>query len=238
MGWASILLLVFGATAYLSFNQFVRRGVMPVPDLVALPLAEAEMLLRDQGLSMRWNEQEDRFDESVAAGLVLEHDPGPGSLVKKGSAVQVVLSRGQQLVEVPKLNGQALQAAQVTLGAVGLSLGRRGNVYADGGEAGAVVWQSPPAGELVDRATPIDLMVSIDNTQQTYVMPDLVYLRDTYVRDYFEGRGFRLGSVKYEPYEGVPEGIVLRQYPLAGHPLRSRDVISLVVSAEPSDDDT
>jgi hypothetical protein len=37
--------------------------------------------------------------------------------------------------------------------------------------------------------------------------------------------------VKYEPYEGIEAGVVLRQYPLAGHPLRRHDVISLVVAA-------
>ena len=55
------------------------------------------------------------------------------------------------------------------------------------------------------------------------------------VRGFFELRGFRLGGVKFEPYEGVAAGTVLRQFPLAGHPLTRRDAISLVVvAAEPT----
>ena len=50
-------------------------------------------------------------------------------------------------------------------------------------------------------------------------------------RAFLESRGFRLGNVKVEPYEGVPGGIVLRQFPLPGHPLRGHDAVSLVVSA-------
>ena len=40
-----------------------------------------------------------------------------------------------------------------------------------------------------------------------------------------------MGTVKFEPYEGILDGTILRQTPLPGHPLRRRDVISLVVAA-------
>lgn len=231
----SVLFLVFGLTAYLSFNQFVRRGALQVPDLIGLPLAEAEMLLLDQGLKLRWLEGEDRFDETVPAGMVLEHDPGPGSMVKRGGSVEIILSRGQQLVEVPDLSGKVIQAAQVNLAASGLSLGRRTSVFSNEGEPGTVFRQSPPPGAEVDRSTPVDVMVLVDNTREVFIMPDLVYRSEEEVRQFFGRLGFKLGSVKYEPYEGIPEGVVLRQYPLAGHPLRRRDVIALVVSAAPGD---
>jgi beta-lactam-binding protein with PASTA domain len=63
-------------------------------------------------------------------------------------------------------------------------------------------------------------------------MPDLVYRDYEQVRRFFEARGFKLGSVKFEPYENVPAGVVLRQFPLPGHPLARRDVISLVVASD------
>ncbi len=231
-----LLLVLFGSMAVLGFNKSVRRGEVPVPDLGGLALADAELLLRDQGLEMRWDENEDRFDDTVPAGHVLEHDPGPAGLVKRGSGVRVVLSRGQQLVQVPELEGRAIQAAQVTLGAAGLALGSRGDVRTVRGPAGDVIWQYPRPGDLVDRSTPIGVLVSSDETDAVYVMPDLVYRQNDVVRNFFQRHGFRMGSVKYEPYEGVPEGIVLRQYPLAGHALRRQIPISLVVSASPSED--
>jgi serine/threonine-protein kinase len=222
---------VFAIAGYFAFNGYVRRGAMPVPDLVGLPLVEAEALLADQGLGLRHLEREDRFDDSVPAGMVLDHDPPAGSLVKRGARIEVVLSRGQQLVEMPELRGNTLQAAQVALASVGLSLGRRSDVYSQRDEPGSVVFQSPPAGELVERSSRVHLMVSIENRAEVYVMPDLVARSDIEVRDFFTRRGFRLGSVKYEPYEGVAEGTVLRQYPLAGHPLRRDEPIALVVAA-------
>ena len=61
-------------------------------------------------------------------------------------------------------------------------------------------------------------------------MPDLVYRDFEATRSFFERRNFRLGSIKFEFYEGISPGVILRQYPLPGHPLRRQDVISLVVA--------
>jgi serine/threonine-protein kinase len=142
-----------------------------------------------------------------------------------------VLSRGRQLVEVPDIRGQALQAAQVNVAASGLQVGRLTQVYTSSGEPGTVVRQGPAPGSQVDRAVPVHMFVALENTSEIFVMPDLVYRGYEQVRQFFESRAFRIGSVKFEPYEGA-QGIVLRQYPLPGHPLRRRDVISLVVAAE------
>ena len=77
------------------------------------------------------------------------------------------------------------------------------------------------------------VLVAADDPDDTFVMPDLVDRPAELVRPLFEGRGFRFGSIKYEPYEGVEPGTVLRHTPLAGHPLRRRDAISLVVATTP-----
>jgi len=228
--YAGLLLAVLGATSYLSFSRFVRRGAIATPDLGALSREEATGVVESLGLRVRHRAEEDRFDDTVAAGKVLQQNPAAGSFVKQGGQVEIILSRGQQLVEVPALLGQALQAAQTELAAAGLLVGRRGQVYWPGGEPGTVVHQSPPAGELILQASEVDLLVAASESSATFVMPDLVYRRASEVRQFFEGRGFRFGSVKFEPYEGVEEGTVLRHTPLAGYPLHRRDPITLVVA--------
>jgi len=65
---------------------------------------------------------------------------------------------------------------------------------------------------------------------ERYVMPDLVYRNYDQVRPYFEQLGFKFGSVKFERYEGVAAGVILRQFPLPGHPLSHEDAVSLVVA--------
>ena len=228
--YLGVLAVVFVATGYLAFSLFVRSGVTAAPELKGLDREEAQALIRDQGLQLEIAD-EPRYDNEVPAGHIVLQDPAPGDLVKRGSVVNVVTSLGRELVKVPDLGGTALQAAQVTLGSVGLSLGRTLNVYGTEGRPGTVVAQNPPAGSRVNRATAVELYLSLEARQATFLMPDLVYRRLSEVESYFQQRGFRLGSIKYEAYEGIAQGVVLRQHPLPGHPLRHHDVVSLVVTA-------
>ena len=231
--YAGLLTALLGASSYLALSNFVRSGVIAVPDLVGLEVDHAEATLAAAGLTVRRIE-EDRYDEAVPAGHVLRHDPPAGSAVKQDSDVVIHLSRGRQLVETPDLTGQVLQTVQVSLTASGLQLGRSRSVYAEFGAPGTVIRQSPPPGSRVEPSSQVDVMVSLANPGAAFVMPDLIDLREAPVRTYFETRGFRLGRVKYEPYEGVEAGIILRQYPLPGHPLRQSDSIALVVAAQES----
>jgi serine/threonine-protein kinase len=230
LGYAGLLGVVFVLTSYLSFSGFVRRGAMPAPDLVGLPLADAGDMLDRAGLRMRRLEGEDRYDEKIAAGHVVQQDPAAGRPVKHGGRVRVTLSKGHELVQVPDLSGQTVRAAQAELAVSGLAMGSSARVYWAGGEPGAVVMQAPPAGASVSPTTAVDVLVVSEDRASTFVMPDLVARHAEPVRRYLEGRGFHFGSIKYEPYDGVEEGVILRHTPLAGHPLRRSDSITLVVA--------
>jgi serine/threonine-protein kinase len=228
--YAGLLFVVLGLASYLSFSSFVRRGAMPVPDLVGLPLEQASEMLDRASLRMRRVESEDRFDERVPAGQVVQQDPAAGRAVKQGGRVRVILSKGHELVQVPDLVTRTVRSAQAQLAVSGLSLGSAARVYWVGGEPGTVVRQSPPAGTSVSPTTPVDVLVVGEDRASTFVMPDLVAQRAEPVRRYLEGRGFQFGSIKREPYDGVEEGVILRHTPLAGHPLRRSDSITLVVA--------
>jgi serine/threonine-protein kinase len=228
--YGGLVVAAFAVSAYLSFNVFVRRGVTKVPDLVGLDAERARSLISDQGLDPRHEEGSDRYDARVPPGHVMRQDPGPGSLVKRGSEVEITLSLGPRLIRVPDLAGQALTAAQVTLGGAGLSIGRTASVYSGAGAPGTVIEQEPDPGTLVEQSAPVDLIVTLETLTETYLMPDLIYRDHEEVRRFFDGRGMRMGNVKFETYEGIAPGVILRQFPLAGHPLRRNDVISLVVA--------
>ena len=229
--WGVVLLAVFGASAYLSFNFYVRRGAMTVPELAGLTSEEASRLLSDLGLRFRAAEPAGRWNAEVEEGRIIETRPRAGGFVKRGSAVEVVLSLGVRQASVPNLAGKAMSAAQVTVQAEGLGLGDTLSIASSAGEPGTIVGQDPLPGTSVPAGTRIDLLVALPAPADTFIMPDLVYRRYEPVRRYFEGGGFRLGAVKFEPYEGISDGTILRQNPLPGHPLRRRDVISLVVAA-------
>ncbi|MDX1382010.1 MAG: PASTA domain-containing protein [Thermoanaerobaculia bacterium] len=229
--WAAVLLAVFVAASYFSFNAFVRRGEVTVPSLAGLSLEEGSAALADVGVVMRHREDKDRFDDETPPGAIVEQTPRAGTPIKRGGEVVVALSRGRERVRVPDLVDQPMRTVLLDLRAAGLTLGRSFQVYTAHGLEGRVVRHEPPAGVEVDPMSPVDLYVRLAEAGESFVMPDLIYRDYAAVRRFFEAQGFRVGSVKFEAYEGAAPGSVLRQYPLPGHRLDRQDVISLVVTA-------
>jgi beta-lactam-binding protein with PASTA domain len=238
LGWLAyvgLLGIAFAAAGYFSFSLFVRSGATAVPDLVGLPESEVEGMLGDQGLRLRRKYDLDRYDEEIPTGHILEQSPGSGSMVKRGAAIEVSVSMGPERLTVPDLGGKTLQAAQVLLTSADLTIGRIVSVNSRAAQPGTIVEQVPPADSKVGRTTSVALFLSAASRADRYVMPDLAYRDLETARLFFERRGFRFGSIKFEPYEGLPPSIILRQYPLPGHLLHRQDLISLVVTTTAND---
>jgi len=64
--------------------------------------------------------QED-FDDSFA-GTILSTDPVPGTSVPKGTVINVVLSKGPVLIDVPNVVGMNVETATSTLQAAGFQV--------------------------------------------------------------------------------------------------------------------
>jgi serine/threonine-protein kinase len=233
LAYAALLFVVFGLAAYTSFSVFVRSGATTVPSVLGMSSADAANALADQGLLLRSKEgaAAGRYDDQVPAGRVARQNPDPRTFVKKGSPVTVLLSLGPRRVTVPDLKGKTLPGAQSAISGTGLALGRILGALAPNHEApGSVLEQDPDANAAVAPATGVDLLLAMAAPNERYVMPDLVYRNYDQVRPYFEGLGFKFGNVKFERYEGVAAGVILRQFPLPGHPLSREDAVSVVVA--------
>lgn len=230
LAYGFLILLVFGLAAYTSFSLFVRSGVTSVPTVVGLSRAEAVNRLVDQGLAFK-AQGTGRYDEKVPAGHIARQTPDARTLVKRGSSVNIVLSLGPQRVEVPVLAGKPLSEAQAALSGSGLALGQILGAFGKADSIpGAVLVQDPDPQATIAPSTPVDLVLVMAVPRERSIMPDLVYRDYDLVRARFERAGFRFGSVKFERYEGVAAGVILRQFPLPGHPLTKEDAISLSVA--------
>lgn len=230
LAYGVMLLLVFGLAGYTSFSLFVRSGVTTVPPVEGLAQADAAARLADQGLRLRGVENEGRYSEKVPAGKILRQSPDARTLVKRGSGVTVILSRGPQRVDVPEVASRPLPAAQAALAGSGLTVGQILGAYSTTLPTGSVVTTDPAPGSTIPPSTQVNVLVALSVTDERYLMPDLVYHDYEGIRAYFEQHGFHFGSVKYERYEGVQAGVILRQFPQAGHPVAKEDNISLVVA--------
>ncbi len=231
---AGLLLVLFSTAAYISFSLFVRSGVTRTPDLTGLAREEAMATLAESGLVWEEAGLAGVHSDSIPAGSVARQRPRPGSLVKRGSAVEAVLSLGPQQLTLPDLRGLTPQAAQSTLAGLGLTVGRTLRVLSPEATPGTVVEQEPAAAAPARADGKVDVLVALDSSTSAYLMPDLVYRDVDTVRRFFQSHGLLVSAVRPEVYEGIPEGVILRQTPLAGHPIRRHDAITLVVASRAS----
>lgn len=229
--YGGAVVALFLVAAYFAFSLFVRSGATRVPGVVGMSVDDATRALAEKDLKLVASDGNEIYSEQVPADHVARQDPGAGSLAKRGGSVRVVVSLGPQEVVVPDLSGRTVAVADVDLAGVGLNAAPTVEVYSSQGALGQIVEQFPAAGEKVVRSAEVTLFVNRGDPADTYVMPDLVTRSYDAVRAFFKRHGFELGNVKFEPYEGVNAGTVLRQFPLAGHPLKRDEVISLVVAA-------
>lgn len=129
-----------------------------VPNVVGMPLSEAESVLAQAGLYLKQEREE--YSRGVPAGSVLRMSPPAGRIVKEGRYIGVAVSRGAELVQVPDLREKTLTAATEILGNLGLRASKVGEEFHAGVAKGGVTAQSPRPEDRVPKGTVVQLMLS------------------------------------------------------------------------------
>lgn len=94
----------------------------------------------------------EQFHDTVPVGAVIGLQPNEGEQLERGGTVQVVISKGPDLVAVPDVSGKDLQGAIATLQGAGLAAG---DVF--GPAEGKPFATSPVAGTKVKRGSVVDI---------------------------------------------------------------------------------
>jgi beta-lactam-binding protein with PASTA domain len=111
-----------GSDVTLVVSQGPERFVVPA-DLAGQPLDPVLAQLATDLPEVTVAQVEDTSDD-VPAGSVIGFQPAPGTELKRGDTVTVVVSTGRAPVEVPDVVGQAPDAAQGTLEQLGFTVQR------------------------------------------------------------------------------------------------------------------
>jgi serine/threonine-protein kinase len=227
--YACVLLVVLVVATWISFSRFVLGKPLDVPDLSGLGVEEARTIAAVQGLEVVSDPSRADFDDKVPAQKVRGQSPAAGTAVKAGQTVRVFLSMGPRTIRVPELAGLSSRSAVLSLAKEGLKGGMVASrrVFAPAG----VVAQGKTSGTIAEPEASVDLLVNRGAPDVAWVMPDLIGRDFEQVRLAFEARGFRLGGVKSQAYEGAAAGTILRQFPVAGFPVTLKDTLSFVVAA-------
>jgi eukaryotic-like serine/threonine-protein kinase len=227
----TVLLLVFGSSTYFWFTYFVKGRSLPTPNLIGRSVGDARKMAQDLGVDLEVDDSRRRNSDKVPVGHIVwqNRNPGATSFIKRGSVIRVELSAGPLVLRVPDFAGVSAGTGMLRLGQQNLKLS---NLTYVPGEGSGILAADPPKGTVVAPQTPVSLLVSVPPQPAQYVMPDLIDRPLDAVRPALEGRGLNVATVKYEAYPGIADGIIIRQYPLRGAPVSTRDPISVVVSRQ------
>jgi serine/threonine-protein kinase len=143
-----------GATIALDISRGPRFG--QVPDIVGLPIAQVDRLLKGEGIS-RGIVTDSASDEP--RGQVLASDPAPGTRVALPAAVALTISAGPGSVQVPDVIGQSVTEARLLLQQLGFRI-RTQNDSASSMPSGVVVQQAPTPGASTRSGAVVTIVIS------------------------------------------------------------------------------
>ncbi len=164
-----------GASAYLTLSFIIKsEETVVVPVLKGKNAIYALQILSDLGLNTRIKASE--FSASTPANHVISQEPEPGSEIKKGRNVKLVISRGHLSVTTPELIGLSIHQALIIMEENGLCPGTRSHSKSYAVARDAIIAQSPQPGVTVNRSNCVDLLISSGRYLGAFTMPDLTAL--------------------------------------------------------------
>ena len=146
--------------------------LISVPDVVGLAQADAEAAILAAGLSV--GVVTNASSDTVPVGNVISQNPSGGSNVTAGSAVDLVVSTGPDLVSVPDVVGLAQADAESAITAAGLTVGLVSTANSDTVPVGNVISQSPVAGTSITTGSAVDLVISDGPAFSVDITPPVV----------------------------------------------------------------
>jgi serine/threonine-protein kinase len=224
-----LLLLLAGGAAYGYWYLTAGPAVhSPMPVVVGLAEGDARTALdaEDLDAAVRYE-----FSEEVAEGLVVSADQDPGSTLRHGTDVEMVVSQGPERYAVPRLDGMTVEEATAALAAENLVLGQVSRQHDEAVPEGRVVSAAVAAGEPVPRGTAVDVVVS-DGPAPVDV-PDVTGRPEGEAVPALEAVGLTVSVDPERVFDDtVPEGSVVSQDPAPGQVERGTTV-RLVLSQGP-----
>jgi len=197
-------------------------GSVQVPDVVGMsPEAAAELL---SGRGLRLVVADEQASPEVTEGDIAEQSPLAGSQVDPGERVDVIVSTGTPLVEIPDVVGEPVEDARRSIEEEGLAIG---DVSETGdGVAGTVTATDPAPGESV----PPESEVALTAVPAGIEVPDLVGEVSREAREQIEEMGLEVGEIHRRYTEGRPWEVI-DQDPAAGTVVEPGSEVELTIVA-------
>lgn len=232
--WAMLGLLLLALTfgAILALNSYLNVAEAKVPPVAGMKVSEAEEVLKELGLSVKVARQaHNKIDKDV----VISQQPDPGNVVKKGRTVVLIVSSGQDLVEVPDVTGSPYDEAKLTLLNKEFQVETAPEqIYSDTVEAGKVAEQEPKGNSQAGRGSKIILHISQGPQPQLQKVPKLIGLTQDVARAKLVEAGLEMDeNIEQTQSNDYLPGHIVSQSPLPDTEVEQGSKVKVALSTGP-----
>ncbi|MBW2604330.1 MAG: PASTA domain-containing protein [Deltaproteobacteria bacterium] len=227
-----VFILIVGASAYLTLTMIIKsEDTVIVPDLAGKSIVYVLELLTDLGLNTKVEGSE--YSTETPKNNVIFQEPEPGSEIKKGRDVRIIISKGPKSILMPNLEKLPVQQARIILEENSLCQGQVSRTYSNRIKKNSIIAQVPSAGTMITRNQCVNLLVSFGIRPQGYKMPDLKGRFLDSAIPLVENSNLILGKITSVFYNDKPLNTIIAQEPLSGYSVTEGGTVNLVINRKP-----
>ena len=154
---AIIGVIILGSVGFFLAGGNKSSKEVEVPNIVGKTIDDVKEEVEKLGLKI---EIKSTQNSDKPENTILETDPKAGTKVKKDSAIKVVVSSGEEQVDMPDFRNYEVADIEKTLKNKGFTNYTINKEYSDTVEKGRFIRQNPSAGTMISKNTKIEITVS------------------------------------------------------------------------------
>ena len=230
---ALLLFIITIVATYFLLNLTAKKDVL-LPELVGKEQSQATYETEQLKLNLAIGGEQ--YSKDIPAGCIISQEPPyqPNYNIKEGETITVIISKGRNLVTVPKVVGKTEEEAITALDEIGLivSITEEDRVFDKKVEAGIVIEQSVKEKEEIDAGETITLKVS-KGIEMTNV-PDLNGKTEEEAKTLAKEAGLKV-KVEIGTDESKADGVVIFQDKEANSEVEKDSTITITINALPTE---
>lgn len=231
---SSIILVVAAVVVLIAFLIALNVGNSGRPKDVQIPnvvgKTQEEARREVEGLNLKYVVSKEIYSADVPAGCIISQDPTYQAdfAIKEGNTITVVVSKGIEEVEMPKVVGEEYSKVETTLTDLGLKIEKIEEISQEVQE-GYVISQETEKGSMIQVGTTVKIHVSKGNGKKKFEVPDVVGKTKDEAQEALTELGMEV-TIKEKEDLNQSDGVVLEQNVQAGSQSEEGAKITLTVN--------
>jgi beta-lactam-binding protein with PASTA domain/tRNA A-37 threonylcarbamoyl transferase component Bud32 len=226
----AVFLMLFILYSFKYYNFSANAGnTVTVPPIENIPAENAEEIAKLFDLNLIVTDE--IFDPEIPSGFIIEQTPGPGENITTGSNVEVIISKGRQIISIltPNLVGLTMEEASDILEECGLVVGDISKNYSSSFEKNVIINQKPVYNEQTELGGTVDLTVS--KGDNIVIIPNIIGQDYIYASNYLTSLDLFLTDSKAPCTDTINEpGKVIEVIPPPGSEVKANTLVELIIS--------